>query len=123
MLSLPKNERDALPRPCPESLSQKRRQRNGGLALQYVTQYINKGGPPDEAFVLFQDQDLDVTQRREVGIVQTQFQYVIGHAAEARGLAVIIDVQPGKAVVLDQDASGQMTETVADDGDFEVAGR
>src|ERR1700749_1686656 len=70
-----------------------------GLALQYVTQYVHERGTPDEAFVLFQHQDLDVAQRRQVGIVQIQLPYAVGHSAIERGLAVIIDVQPGKTVL------------------------
>jgi hypothetical protein len=39
-------------------------------ALQNIPQHGEIAGTRDEAFVLFQDKDLDVTQRREVGIAQ-----------------------------------------------------
>ena len=62
-------------------------------SIQDVEQHVQIGGACDKGLVFFDDHDLCVSYPREIGVGQITFNLMIGRAAEAAELGVIIEIQ------------------------------
>jgi len=75
---------------------------------------VDIAGATDNGLVFPDDHELYVAQRSKVAFPQVSLQFAIGNAAKPSQPGIVIEVESGEAVVLDQNTGGQMAKTAAD---------